>query len=98
MGIKQRVLRVEVSLTPKQEARQTASRMNSFPRFIEAWDGQEIMYFQDEAVFSSGQFNPKVWFSPQKQPIFIPKKKQSFKAIAVAAAIDTEGKVVAKYV
>ena len=47
----------------------------------------------DEAVFSSGQVSPKVWFCPQKTPVMIPRKKLSFKAIAVAAAIDMDGAV-----
>ena len=49
----------------------------------------------DESVFTTNQVNPKVWFTPQKEPLMMSKKKLSFKAIAVAAAINMNGKVIA---
>ena len=52
----------------------------------------------DEAVFTAGQIRPKIWFLPTEQPVFVPKKKIGFKAIAVAAAIDTRGEVVAWHI
>lgn len=52
----------------------------------------------DEAVFTSNQINPKIWFGRQKSPVMVSKKKLSFKAIAVAAAIDLSGKVVAYHI
>lgn len=53
------------------------------------------MLFMDEAVFTSNQVNPKIWYIRQKSPVMISKKKLSFKAIAVAAAVDVDGKLVA---
>ena len=52
----------------------------------------------DEAVFSAGQVNPKIWFAPQSTPIEVKKKKIGFGAIAVAAAIDVRGKVIAYHI
>ena len=49
----------------------------------------------DETVFSCGQVKPKIWYVPQSGPVFFDKKQVGFKAIAVAAAIDRTGKVVA---
>ena len=51
----------------------------------------------DEAVFTSGQVNPKIWYGKSKDPVIMEKKKVAFKAIAVAAAIDMNGRVVAQY-
>ena len=36
-----------------------------------------------------------MWFTPQREPLTITKRKLSFKAIAVAAAINMDGVVVA---
>ena len=52
----------------------------------------------DEAVFTSGQIRPKIWFVPQNKPVFVQKKKIGFKAIAVAAAIDCRGEVIAWHI
>ena len=49
----------------------------------------------DESVFTTQQVNLKVWFAPQREPITVTKRKLSFKAIAVAAAINMDGVVVA---
>lgn len=65
---------------------------------IDAIQGGKRVLFMDEAVFTANQVSPKVWFSPQKQPVMLEKKKLAFKAIAVAAAIDTEGNVVAAHI
>ena len=52
----------------------------------------------DEAVFTSSQISTKSWFLPQSKPILIPRKKLGFKAIAVAAAINMDGNLVALHV
>ena len=52
----------------------------------------------DEAVFSSGQVKPKIWFGAQSAPVEMKKKKVGFGAIAVAAAIDVRGKVIAYHI
>ena len=52
----------------------------------------------DEAVFTCGQVSPKIWYTPQSRPVFLPKKKIGFKAIAVAAAINRQGEVVAYHI
>ena len=52
----------------------------------------------DEAVFSSAQVKPKIWFVPQSTPVEMTKKKIGFGAIAVAAAIDVHGKVIAYHI
>ena len=62
---------------------------------MRAISSNETILFQDEAVFTSKQVNPKVWFTPQTEPVVITKKKLSFKAIAVSAAIDSKGTVIA---
>ena len=66
-----------------------------FARLLEAVERREHVFYMDECVFSSGQVKPKIWFVPQSGPVFLPKKKVGFKAIAVAAAIDSSGRVVA---
>ena len=52
----------------------------------------------DEAVFTSNQVSPKVWYPPQTASVLIKKQKIGFKAVAVAAAIDVQGRVVAKHI
>ena len=52
----------------------------------------------DESVFSANQVNPKIWFTPQTEPVLISNKKLGFKAIAVAAAINLQGEVIAWHV
>ena len=72
--------------------------MNGFKRILEAYDNREHVYFMDEAVFSCGQVAPKIWYLPQSRPVFLPKKKIGFGAIAVAAAINCKGEVVAWHI
>ena len=69
--------------------------MVGFTRLLEAVERREHVFYMDESVFTVGQVKPKIWFLPQSGPVFLPKKKVGFKAIAVAAAIDSEGHVVA---
>ena len=66
-----------------------------FTRLLEAVERREHVFYMDESVFTVGQIRPKIWFLPQSGPVFLPKKKVGFKAIAVAAAIDNDGHVVA---
>ena len=66
-----------------------------FTRLVEAVERREHVFYMDESVFTVGQVKPKIWFLPQSGPVFLPKKKVGFKAIAVAAAIDSDGRVVA---
>ena len=66
-----------------------------FTRLLEAVERREHVFYMDESVFTVGQVKPKIWFLPQSGPVFLPKKKIGFKAIAVAAAIDSDGHVVA---
>ena len=68
--------------------------MRAFQTLTQAIDSKARVLFMDEAVFTSAQVSPKVWYNKQKTPVMIPRKKLSFKAIAVAAAIDMEGAVV----
>lgn len=49
----------------------------------------------DEAVFSSNQVNLKAWNGFGAPPIVVEKKSLGFKAIAVAACTDLEGRIVA---
>ena len=49
----------------------------------------------DEAVFSSNQVNLLAWNELGAPPIVIEKKNLGFKAIAVAACTDIEGRIVA---
>ena len=72
--------------------------MVGFARCLEAYDKGEHLFFMDEAVFSAGQVQPKIWYLPQKRPVFLPRKKVGFKAIAVAAACNTKGEVVAWHI
>ena len=72
--------------------------MLAFPRFLKAVDTKEELLFMDEAVFSTNQVSPKIWFTPQHEPVLIKRKKLGFKAIAVAAAINMDGEVVAVHV
>ena len=69
--------------------------MQGFSRFLEAVERREHVYMMDESGFSCGQVRPKVWFTKQTRPVFMKKMKIGFKAIAVAAAINMEGEVVA---
>ena len=66
-----------------------------FARLLEAVERREHVFYMDESVFSQGQVKPKIWYHAQSGPVFLPKKKVGFKAIAVAAAIDSSGRVVA---
>ena len=52
----------------------------------------------DESVFTSSQVSHKIWFPKTKNQLTLTKKKLSFKAIAVAGAIDMNGKLVALHV
>ena len=72
--------------------------MDAFPKFLEAYEKRELIFYMDESVFSANQVNPKIWFSPQTEPVMIEKKKLGFKAIAVAAAINLQGEVIAWHV
>ena len=72
-----------------------AGRLLCFPKIIKAIAEKKLVLFMDEAVFSSKQVRPTVWYSAQKEPVLLQKKTIGFKAIAVAAAIDCEGRVVA---
>ena len=68
--------------------------MSAFPRFIRLAEQGKNLLFCDEAIFTSKQINLKVWYTKgfnQK----IKKKKLHFGAIAVVAATDLHGKVVA---
>ena len=96
--IKQRVLRVDIQLTDRQLRGQREGRLLAFPRIIKAVDTKEELLFMDEAVFSTNQVSPKIWFTPQHEPVLIKRKKLGFKAIAVAAAINMDGEVVAVHV
>ena len=98
LGIKQRVLRVEVALTPAQQRRQWESRSVGFSRVLEAYERREHLFFMDESVFSCGQVAPKIWFTPQPGHVFVPRKKLGFKAIAVAAAMNVRGEIVAWHI
>ena len=72
--------------------------MVGFTRLLEAHERREHVFYMDESVFSCGQVKPKIWFNAQSGPVFLPKKKVGFKAIAVAAAIDSSGHVVAHHI
>ena len=69
-----------------------------FSRVLEAYDRREHLFFMDETVFSCGQVAPKIWYTPQDGHVFVKRKKIGFKAIAVAAAIDGRGEVVAWHI
>lgn len=68
--------------------------MRCFPRILQLCKKKANVLFMDEAVFTTNQVKPTIWFGRQKEPVMIEKKKLSFKAIAVAAATDVHGKVV----
>ena len=51
--------------------------------------------FVDEAVFTSNQVRPTVWFTKGGKGVTMPKNSLGFKAIAVVAAMTAEGKVIA---
>ena len=72
--------------------------MDAFPKFLEAYEKRELIFYMDVSVFSANQVNPKIWFTPQTEPVMIEKKKLGFKAIAVAAAINLQGEVIAWHV
>ena len=72
--------------------------MEAFSRFLGGCAEREIMYSMDEAVFTCAQISPKLWFPKQESEIVIDKKKLTFKAVAVAAAIDSTGAVVAHHI
>ena len=69
--------------------------MVGFTRTLEAYDRGEHIFYMDESMFTCGQVAPKIWYLPQTNPVYLPKKKVGFKAIAVAAAINKKGEVVA---
>ena len=48
----------------------------------------------DEAVFTSNQVRATAWSLPGVNNSTIPKAKLSFKAVAVVAAVDTNGEVI----
>ena len=62
--IKQRVLKIDISLNENQLRRQRQSRLDAFPIFLEAYDKKELVFYMDESVFSANQVNPKVWYTP----------------------------------
>ena len=72
--------------------------MMGFKRFLEAYERREHVFYMDECVFSCGQVKPKIWYHARSGPVVCAKKKVGFRAIAVAAAIDSTGKVVAHHI
>lgn len=74
------------------------SRKIGFSRILEAHEKREHIFYMDEAVFSSGQIAPKIWFTPHDRIVTMPKKKVGFGAIAVAGAINRHGEFVAYHI
>ena len=72
--------------------------MEGFARWVRAYERHENIFYMDETVFSTGQVKPKIWYCAQSGPVLLPKKRVAFRAIAVAAAIDRRGRVVAHYI
>ena len=72
--------------------------MEGFTRWLEAYDRREHVFYMDETVFSKGQVQPKIWYSPDVRIVTMPKKKVGFGAIAVAGAINIEGELVAWHI
>ena len=58
-------------------------------------ENQENLLFVDEAVYSSTQIAQKVWAPRGLESPMVARNKISFKAVAVVAAMDIRGKVVA---
>jgi hypothetical protein len=65
-----------------------------FPKVIKFVESGSLVYFIDEAVFSSKLCDSKVWALPGTEPPKIIRRKIGFPAVAVTAAIDFSGKVV----
>ena len=52
-GVRKRVLKDEICLTPKQLERQTQGRDYAFPHILEALEAGRPVYYCDESIFSS---------------------------------------------
>ena len=85
---------MDISLTDKQLRRQHEGRMKAFPEVIRLANSNALLLFCDEAVFTSKQFDVKVWYA-RREKLNIKKKKLGFGAIAVVSAINMQGQVVA---
>ena len=70
-------------------------RLQVWPRLIRMIENQENLLFVDEAVYSSTQIAQKVWAPRGLESPMVARNKISFKAVAVVAAMDIRGKVVA---
>ena len=58
------------------------------------FDAGHDVLFVDEAVFTSKQIQSRVWYFKGEKNVTVPKRALGFKAIAVVAAIDRNGRVI----
>ena len=71
------------------------SKREVLPRVIKLIEKHQNIVFVDEAVLTSGQIQARYWAKSGDTSLKIEKKKLGFKAIAVVAAINIQGRVVA---
>lgn len=94
-GIKMRTLKFKKSLSEKQLSDQAKRKLVVLPLVIKLIETRKNIVFVDEAVFTSGQLCSRYWARPGNQPFEILKHRLGFEAVAVVAAIDVKGRVVA---
>ena len=91
--VKQRVLQWNMLLTAAQQYRYQKQRRQILPRVIKLISKKAQFLFCDETVFSTNQTKLRVWHLKGQQAT-VHKKRLSFKAVAVVAAIDLKGAIV----
>ena len=71
------------------------AKLEVLPKVIRLIQNHANIVFVDEAVFTSGQIRAKYWAKAGDASLKIDKAKIGFRAIAVVAAINLQGRVVA---
>jgi hypothetical protein len=62
---------------------------------LKIYSEKQAVYHCDEATFSKNTLKKSVWALPGQEPPTESTEKYSFKSVAVTAAIDQNGKIVA---
>ena len=71
------------------------AKLEVLPKVIRLIQNHVNIVFVDEAVFTSGQIRAKYWAKAGDASLKIDKAKIGFRVIAVVAAINLQGRVVA---
>ncbi len=93
--IKLQILRFNQQLTETQIRAMNKDKLEVLPKVIRLIQNHAIIVFVDEAIFTSGQIRAQYWAKAVDASLKIDKAKIGLRAIAVVAAINLQGRVVA---